>query len=245
MPITEAFTGSETVSTTEWSLTTDTAGPDADTSDGVFQAYLELNALAAGDVYEFKVHEKVQAGSTQRIVYSAVFADVQSPAVWVSERLMLMHGWDMTLDKISGTDRLIAWSIRKSDGGLDAAGIRSAVGLAAANLDTQLTTIDDLLDTEVAAIKAKTDNLPAAPAAVGDVPTANANADALLDRAAGVETGLTVRQAFRLVAAVLLGKASGLGTTTAVYRDTGDTKDRVTATVDTSGNRSAVTKDAT
>jgi hypothetical protein len=54
---------------------------------------------------------------------------------------------------------------------LDAAGVRSAVGLAAANLDTQLTTIDDFLDTEiaailaavdteVAAIKAKTDNLP-------------------------------------------------------------------------------------
>ena len=29
MAITEAFSGSETVTTTEWSLTTDTAGPDA------------------------------------------------------------------------------------------------------------------------------------------------------------------------------------------------------------------------
>lgn len=37
--------------------------------------------------------------------------------------------------------------------------IRSAVGLAAANLDTQLTTIDDFLDTEIAAIKVKTDSL--------------------------------------------------------------------------------------
>ena len=42
---------------------------------------------------------------------------------------------------------------------LDAAGTRSAVGLASANLDTQLTAIDDFLDTEVAAIKAKTDSL--------------------------------------------------------------------------------------
>ena len=41
----------------------------------------------------------------------------------------------------------------------NASGIRSAVGLASANLDTQLTTIDDFLDTEVAAIKAKTDGL--------------------------------------------------------------------------------------
>jgi hypothetical protein len=40
-----------------------------------------------------------------------------------------------------------------------AADIRAAVGLAAANLDTQLTAIDDFIDTEVAAIKAKTDQL--------------------------------------------------------------------------------------
>lgn len=42
---------------------------------------------------------------------------------------------------------------------LDAAGVRSALGLAAANLDTQLAAIDDAVDTEVAAIKAKTDQL--------------------------------------------------------------------------------------
>jgi len=47
---------------------------------------------------------------------------------------------------------------------LDAAGIRAALGLASANLDTQLATIDDFLDTEIAAIKAKTDNLPSDPA---------------------------------------------------------------------------------
>jgi len=39
---------------------------------------------------------------------------------------------------------------------LDAAGIRTAVGLASANLDTQLLAIDDLLDTEVGAIKTDT-----------------------------------------------------------------------------------------
>jgi hypothetical protein len=53
-----------------------------------------------------------------------------------------------------------------------AAGIRTAVGLASANLDTQLTAIDDYIDTEVSAIKAKTDNLPASPAASTDAATA-------------------------------------------------------------------------
>lgn len=67
----------------------------------------------------------------------------------------------------------------------------------------------------------------------------------LLDSVAGVETGLTVRQALRLMSSALFGKASGLGTTTAVYRDYGDTKDRLTVTVDASGNRSAFTRDVT
>lgn len=51
------------------------------------------------------------------------------------------------------------WAITAPVPALSAADIRAAVGLASANLDTQLSTIDDLLDTEVAAIKAKTDSL--------------------------------------------------------------------------------------
>lgn len=68
--------------------------------------------------------------------------------------------------------------------------------------------------------------------------------DGILDRTAGVETGLTVRQAFRLMSSALFGKASGLATSTAVFRDYADTKARITATVDADGNRSALTLDA-
>jgi hypothetical protein len=58
---------------------------------------------------------------------------------------------------------------------LDAVGVRAAVGLASANLDTQLTAIDDYIDTEVAAIKAKTDLIPAAgPASAADYTAARA-----------------------------------------------------------------------
>jgi hypothetical protein len=46
---------------------------------------------------------------------------------------------------------------------------------------TTLDTLDDFVDTEVAAIKAKTDNLPASPAAVGDIPTAAVIADQVWD----------------------------------------------------------------
>lgn len=81
---------------------------------------------------------------------------------------------------------------------------------------------------------------------VSDLPTAAANATELLDQAAGVETGLTVRNALRLALAALAGKLSGAATTTVVIRNAvADSKDRITATVDTSGNRSAITVDLT
>lgn len=113
MAITEAFTGTETVTTTEWSLTTDTSGPDVETSDGVFQCFVDLNALVAGDSFQFRVYEKVLGASTQRLVYEANFTNVQGSPVWVSPSLVLMNGWDMTLLKTAGTDRSIDWSIRK------------------------------------------------------------------------------------------------------------------------------------
>jgi hypothetical protein len=110
----EAYTGSETVSTTEWSLTTDTAGPDADTNAGVYQAFVDLNALVFGDVYELKVYEKCRTGDAQRTVYSARIANGQAAPIWASPALILGVGWDMTVKKISGVDRTINWRISKA-----------------------------------------------------------------------------------------------------------------------------------
>lgn len=113
MAITEAFTGTETVGTTEHSLTTDTAGPDAEASDGVFQCFIDFNALVAGDIFEFALYEKVLSSSTQRKVWAVDIAHAQSTPNWCSPAFILMNGWDMTLIKKAGTDRSIDWSIRK------------------------------------------------------------------------------------------------------------------------------------
>lgn len=74
------------------------------------------------------------------------------------------------------------------------------------------------------------------------VPTANQNADALLDRIDAVETGWTLRKIFRLVGASLAGKLSIIGNTVTI-RDVTDTKDRITATTDINGQRTAITLD--
>ena len=113
MAITEAYTGTSTIGATEWSMTTNTSGPDATASTGVFQAFIDLNLMAAADVFEFRIYEKVLSSSTQRLVYVVRMSGVQTSLVWASPSLLLINGCDMTLNKISGTDSSIDWSIRK------------------------------------------------------------------------------------------------------------------------------------
>jgi hypothetical protein len=126
------------------------------------------------------------------------------------------------------------------------------VGTAGAGLtaigDTRIANLDATISSRLAAASyTAPDNagIGTIITAVGNVPTANENADALLDRADAIESGLTLRGATRLNTSVLAGKVSGGGTGTETFRNVGDTKDRVISTVDVDGNRTAVTTDAT
>lgn len=74
---------------------------------------------------------------------------------------------------------------------------------------------------------------------------ANAIADALLDRASGIESSYTLRQALRLILAASAGKISGATSATLAIRDINDTKDRITASLDQLGNRTAITTNVT
>lgn len=74
---------------------------------------------------------------------------------------------------------------------------------------------------DITAIKAKTDNLPAAPAAVGDIPTANQNADAMLKRdftAVSGEANFSALNALRS-----LRFATNTGSVLNVYKENGST----------------------
>lgn len=89
-------------------------------------------------------------------------------------------------DQFNFTSGHVMADVRYWEGNTDvAAGVRLALGMTSANLDAQIGTlatasalavVDDFLDTEIAAIKAKTDLIPASPAAVGDIPTADITA---------------------------------------------------------------------
>lgn len=315
MPISQAYTQSETVSTTEWSLVTDTAGPDAATATGEFQALIDVSALVIGDIYQFKVYEKIISGGTQRVVFNATIANAQPSPIWASPVFRLMHGWDMTLLKLAGADAAITWSIRETssnlthilgtaltetagqiaaafkqffdvgtptgtmkaitnvvtatnltnaptsgdltatmklsvnaeaDTAISDAALATAANLAivAGYLDTEVASILAAVDTEIATLVAELAKVPKSDAAVSWNATALAAiGDAAHDEV--VEGSLTHRQITRLVLAALAGKLNGAATVTVNIRDNADTKNRIVATVDADGNRSAVTLDAT
>lgn len=117
----------------------------------------------------------------------------------------------------------------------------AGAGLTALASATNLATLAGYVDTEVAAIKAKTDSLPASPAATGDIPSASSIAAAVW--AYVVEGAYTAVQVYRIIASVLAGKSTGGGTTSVAFRDLADSKNRVSATVDADGNRTATTLD--
>lgn len=112
---------------------------------------------------------------------------------------------------------------------LDAAGVRSAVGLATASLDMQLAVIDADVLTRLA-----TSSYTAPPSAATIASTI---------LAAGDVDGFSLEQTLKLCLAALAGKLSGAATSTITIRAADDSKARITATVDSTG-RTAVTLDA-
>jgi hypothetical protein len=66
----------------------------------------------------------------------------------------------------------------------------------------------------------------------------------VLDDPNGVEVGVTMREALRLILAATAGKVSGAaGTSITIRNAVADSKNRIQATVDASGNRTAITYD--
>ncbi len=85
---------------------------------------------------------------TAGIIAAASFAANALDAVWSTATRVLTAGTNIALAKGTGVTGF---------NDLDASGVRGAVGLASANLDTQLAAIAGYIDTEVGAIKTQTD----------------------------------------------------------------------------------------
>lgn len=113
MTISAAYENSASISTTEFSLPNNSTTLTPITVDGVFQVFLDLSALTLTERYDLVIYEKVQAAGTQRAIDKRSFVGPQAVPHIVLPSLILLHGWDVTLKKISGTDRAVTWSIRQ------------------------------------------------------------------------------------------------------------------------------------
>jgi len=113
MAISQAFNGSATVGTTEYDLPNNSTSVSAQTTDGIYQLFLDLSNLTATEEYRLRIYEKVRSSDNQRVIQEVIFSGAQTTEpIYVTPSLLFLHGWTFTLKKNQGTDRSIAWSIR-------------------------------------------------------------------------------------------------------------------------------------
>jgi hypothetical protein len=135
-------------------------------------ADMALNSTVAKDATVAKDSTVMKAAS-----YSAPPSAADIKTAIEADGSKLDHLWEMTEDD-GGVRRLTTNALEQApSGGLDAAGIRTAVGLASANLDTQLADLPTTAEFELR-------SLPAADyTVVGDLGTlTEAGIDAIFDR---------------------------------------------------------------
>jgi hypothetical protein len=113
MAITEAYSGSAAIGVTEYSAPNNAnySSGSPITDDGVYQVFLDTSDMVATDQLQVRIYEKCRSTDTQRVIYEAILTGTMAET-WVSPSLILLHGWDVTLDALAGTIT-VNWSIRK------------------------------------------------------------------------------------------------------------------------------------
>jgi hypothetical protein len=118
--------------------------------------------------------------------------------------------------------------------------ITAAAGCAVSSIGANVITATSIATDAITAAKIAADAIGASELATDAV---NEIVAAMFARAFSAAYGsYTFDELVKLMSAVLLGKASGLDTTTATYRNLADNANVVVATVDADGNRTAVTR---
>lgn len=100
-----------TIGSSEYSVPNGGTTLQTITTDAVTCCWFDAAAMQKGDQYQFRVYEKVVSGGTQKVIFSAILTGVQSSPL-VFPALILMHGWDVTVKKLAGTDRAFDASVR-------------------------------------------------------------------------------------------------------------------------------------
>lgn len=203
---------------------------------------------ASGHVSRVTLADTLTTYTGNTVQTGDAFARLGAPAgASVSADIAAVKGDTAATLADTGTDGVVVAAASKTGYALSSAGVQAIWDALSSALTTVGSIGKRLVDYLTGDVYARV-GAPAGASIAADIdalPTAAENAAALLDLSNGVETSITPRQALRLILAASAGKLSGAATTTIVIRNVGDSKDRITATVDASGNRTAVTTDGT
>lgn len=114
MAISEAFSGTATITVTEYSCpnAASYSAGSARIEDGVYQVFLDTSDMVAGDQLQIRIYEKCRSADTQRVIYESILTGTMADT-WVSPSLILLHGWDVTVTTLAGTSIIVNWSIRQ------------------------------------------------------------------------------------------------------------------------------------
>lgn len=103
--------GSSTIGSTEFSLVSGSTSLAAAITPGRLDGWIDFSAMAAGDQYQVLIKDKVNGGS-QLPLTPFILTGAQS-GPFVIPNYLVAEGWDVTVKKLTGTDRTIPYSLRQ------------------------------------------------------------------------------------------------------------------------------------
>ncbi len=101
------------VSSTELSLINGNSSIATNTTAGVYQLFIDTANMAKADDFVVRAYEKVRASGTQRKVFETKLSNAQG-WLFCTPPLMLLNGWDFTIQKTAGADESFDTSIRQA-----------------------------------------------------------------------------------------------------------------------------------
>ena len=104
-----------TITNTETSLAVNggSTSPQTLTNKGLYQVMIDgVTNMAKGDEFRWRVYEKASTGATKRVIMDGTMSDAQSQPL-LTPQLQLGIGWDVTFQRIAGSNRAFHWSIRQ------------------------------------------------------------------------------------------------------------------------------------
>lgn len=84
---------------------------DSETTPGVYQLFVDTNAMLAGDVLIIRSRVKVVAGGTARLFEERVLGGVTGPKAWCTDPIMVGDYVEYELEQTEGTGRSFPWSV--------------------------------------------------------------------------------------------------------------------------------------